>query len=319
MNYDVTALGEILIDYTPCGKNEYGFPMYIQNPGGGPVNLAAAVAAFGGKSAYIGKVGDDAQGRFLIDCLNKAGVDTAGIVLDPEYNTTLAFVTLYDDGARDFTFYWNHEAHIRLSAEEVPYETIENSKVMHISSLTMTHEPARSATWEAIRRAKKAGVLISYDPNYRSAIWSAEAALEQINAVLPYADVVKFSEEEAEMVCGTPDLEKCAAYFHSIGIKLCAITLGKEGAYISSASGISFRSPVYDKGIVTIDTTGAGDIFWGSFLSCLVKEFSPVEALKEEGFLRSAFAFASAAAGMSTTKKGGVPSVPKFEDVMAAL
>ncbi|MBE6598991.1 MAG: carbohydrate kinase [Ruminococcaceae bacterium] len=318
MKYDVTALGEILIDYTPCGRNEYGYPMYIQNPGGGPVNLAAAVAAFGGKSAYIGKVGDDAQGRFLIDCLKKAGVDASGVCADPEYNTTLAFVTLYEDGGRDFTFYWNHEAHIRLSRDEVPYETIENSRVMHISSLTMTHEPARTATWEAIKRAKEAGVLISYDPNYRSAIWSAEDALAQINAVLPYVDIVKFSEEEAEMVAGTPDLEKCAEYFHSLGIKLCALTLGKDGAYISGR-GVSFRNPAYTKDIVSVDTTGAGDIFWGSFLSRLVKEDDMNGALADEAFLKKAFSFASAAAGMSTAKKGGVPSVPKYEDVLAVL
>jgi len=318
MKYDVVALGEILIDYTPCGKNEYGYPMYIQNPGGGPVNLAAAVAKFGGSCAYIGKVGDDAQGRFLIDCLDKAGVDTAGICRDPEYNTTLAFVTLYDDGGRDFTFYRNHEADVRLSKDEVKYEFIENSKVMHISSLSMTHDTAREATWEAIRRAKKAGVLISYDPNYRSAIWSEEAALEQIRAVLPYVDIVKFSEEEAEMVAGTPDLEKCAAYFHAQGVKLCALTLGKEGAYVSG-EGFAFKNLAYTKDIVSIDSTGAGDIFWGSFISCLIKEASMEVALKDEDFLKKAFAFASAAAGMSTTKKGGVPSVPEYKDVLAVL
>lgn len=318
MKYDVTALGEILIDYTPCGKNEYGYPMYIQNPGGGPVNLAAAIAKFGGKCAYIGKVGDDAQGKFLIDCVEKAGVDTTGIVKDPEYNTTLAFVTLYDDGGRDFTFYRNHEADVRLSKDEVKYDYIENSKVMHISSLSMTHETAREATWEAIKRAKNAGTLISYDPNYRSAIWSEEAALEQIRAVLPYVDIVKFSEEEAEMVCGTPDLEKCAAYFHEQGIKLCALTLGKDGAYIS-ADGVAFKNPAYTKDITSIDSTGAGDIFWGSFISRLVKEESMTDALKNEAFLKKAFAFASAAAGMSTTKKGGVPSVPEFEDVIAVI
>ncbi len=318
MKYDVTALGEILIDYTPCGKNEYGYPIYIQNPGGGPVNLAAAVAKFGGKVAYIGKVGDDAQGRFLIDCVEKAGVDASGIVKDPEYNTTLAFVTLYDDGGRDFTFYRNHEADVRLSKDEVKYDYIENSKLMHISSLSMTHATAREATWEAIKRAKNAGTLISYDPNYRSAIWSEEAALEQIRAVIPYADIVKFSEEEAEMVCGTPDLEKCAAYFHSIGIKLCALTLGKNGAYVSG-EGFAFHCPAYNEGIVTVDTTGAGDIFWGSFISCLVKENAPTDALKDEAFIRKAFAFASAAAGMSTTKKGGVPSVPEYEDVLKVI
>ncbi len=318
MKYDVTALGEILIDYTPAGKNEYGYPIYIQNPGGGPVNLAAAVAKFGGKCAYIGKVGDDAQGKFLINCVEKAGVDTTGICRDPEYNTTLAFVTLYDDGGRDFTFYRNHEADVRLSKAEVKYELVENCRIMHISSLSMTHDTAREATWEAIRRAKDAGVLISYDPNYRAAIWSEEAALEQIRAVLPYVDIVKFSEEEAEMVAGTPDLEKCAAYFHAQGVKLCALTLGKDGAYIS-ADGIAFKNAAYTKDITSIDSTGAGDIFWGSFISCLVKEQNMDDALKNEAFLKKAFAFASAAAGLSTQKKGGVPSVPEYEDVLAVL
>ncbi len=318
MKFDVTALGEILIDYTPCGKNEYGYPMYIQNPGGGPVNLAAAVTKFGGTCAYIGKVGDDAQGRFLKDCLSRAGVDTTGIAADPEYNTTLAFVTLYDDGERDFTFYRNHEADVRLSRDEVPFDHIENSKIMHISSLSLTHETAREATWAAIECARKAGVLISFDPNYRSAIWSREEALEQIRAVLPYADVVKFSEEEAEMVCGTSDLEKCAEYFLSQGVKLCALTLGKEGAYIAG-EGFGFRNAAYSKDIVSVDATGAGDIFWGSFLSCLIKESDAKAALKDEAFLKKAFAFASVAAGMSTAKRGGLPSVPEYEDVLAVL
>ncbi len=318
MKFDVTALGEILIDYTPCGKNEYGYPMYIQNPGGGPVNLAAAVAKFGGKCAYIGKVGDDAQGRFLVNCLDGVGVDTTGISSDPEYNTTLAFVTLYDDGERDFTFYRNHEADVRLSVDEVPFDHIKNSKILHISSLSLTHDAAREATWAAIRCAKEAGVLISFDPNYRAAIWSAEAALAQIRAVLPYADVVKFSEEEAEMVCGTSDLAQCAAYFRNCGIKLCALTLGKEGAYVSYDGG-AFRNAAYTRDIVSVDATGAGDIFWGSFLSCLIKEGDAEAALRDEAFLKKAFAFASAASGMSTAKRGGLPSVPALEDVLAAL
>ena len=319
MKYDVSALGEILIDFTPCGKNEYGYPMYIQNPGGGPVNLAAAVSGFGGKSAFLGKVGDDAQGRFLTDCLAKTGVDTSGICTDPEFNTTLAFVTLQDDGGRDFTFYRNHEADVRLSKEEIRYDIIENSAIFHFSSLSMTHETAREATWAAVSAAKKAGCLISFDPNYRSALWYEEAALTQIHSVLGMVDIAKFSEEEAEMICGTPDLEKCAAYFHQRGIRLCALTLGRDGAYISGEN-FAFHNPAYTKDIVSVDSTGAGDIFWGSFLCRLAEAGeSPADTLTDEAFIRKAFSFASAAAGLSTAKKGGVPSIPAYEEVLAVL
>ena len=316
MKYDVSALGEILIDFTPCGKNEYGYPMYIQNPGGGPVNLVAAAARFGAKSAFIGKVGNDAQGRFLTDCLAKTGVDTSGICVDTEYNTTLAFVTLQDDGGRDFTFYRNHEADVRLSGEEVRYDIIENSTIFHFSSLSMTHETARNATLAAISAAKKACCILSYDPNYRSALWSPEAALTQIQSVLDKVDIAKFSEEEAEMICGTPDPEKCAAYFHERGIRLCALTLGKNGAYISG-DGFSFLNPAYTRDIVSVDSTGAGDIFWGSFLCRLAGKGR--SALSDEAFLKEAFTFASAAAGLSTAKKGGVPSIPSYEEVLAVL
>jgi len=316
MKYDITALGEILIDFTPCGRNEYGYPMYIQNPGGGPVNLGAAAAKYGCSCAVIGKVGNDAQGRFLTDCLRNAGVDTTGVCTDPVYNTTLAFVTLQDDGERDFTFYREHEADIRLSPEEIRYDLIENSRILHVSGLTLPHELSGASARAGIAAAKKAGTLVSFDPNYRAPLWEKEDAVRQITEILTQIDMVKFSEDEAAMLWGTTDLEKCAAYFHESGVKLCALTMGREGAYISGA-GFAFRNPAYTKDIVSVDATGAGDIFWGSFLSRLVKAENMREALADPAFLKKAFAFASAAAGLSTTKKGGVPSVPEYEEAAA--
>lgn len=319
MKYDVVALGEILIDFTPCGKSEYGYPMYIQNPGGGPVNLAAAVAAFQGKSAFIGKVGNDAQGRFLTDCLARTGTDVSGVCVDRERNTTLAFVTLQDDGNRDFTFYRNQEADVRLSKEEVRYDIVENSAVFHFSSLSLTHEISREATLTAVAAAKKSGALISFDPNYRAALWTEREALGQIYPALGMADVAKFSMEEAEMICGTPDLKKCAEFFRGQGLQLFAVTLGGEGSVVFG-KGFRLQIPAFTKGIVSVDSTGAGDIFWGAFLCRLAKDVpSPAKGLSNPIFLEKAFTFAACAAGLSTTKKGGVPSIPSHEEVLSAL
>lgn len=317
MKYDICGFGEILIDFTPDGIAEYGYPRYIQNPGGGPANLTAAGAGFGSPCAFIGKIGNDAPGKFAKGCLMQAGVDVSGIVTDDEYNTTLAFVTLLPDGERDFTFYRRHEADIRLSPDEVNCEIIASSRVLHVDCLSLTDEPCRSATMKAIETAKKNGTVLSYDPNYRANLCTAPDSVERMTRMLDHRmSFVKVSLEEGEMITGTSDPVEIGRRICETGTELTAVTLGKEGSVIVT-KGCSFRQHGYTDGIHSIDATGAGDIFWGTFLASFAQSgMTAKEFCENEDVVHKSVRLASIAAALSTEKKGGIPSVPGKAEVI---
>lgn len=315
MMFDVTALGELLIDFTPCGTSEAGMNLFEQNPGGAPANVLAALCNLGFQTAFIGKVGDDMHGALLKDTLDKAGIDTTGLIVDDSVFTTLAFVSL-QNGERNFSFARKPGADTQLRPEEVKEEIVKNTKIFHCGSLSLTDEPARSATFHAVKMAKEAGALISYDPNYRAPLWnSVEEAKEQMRSVIPYADIMKISDEETALLTDYSDPKEAAQALLDQGVACVVVTLGKDGALLKTA-----QVEIVEKGKErkVVDTTGAGDSFWGGILSRFAKDgISPAEITEEKA--REYVRFANAVAGLCVEKRGAIPAMPTLEQVLAEL
>lgn len=307
---DITALGEILIDFTPYGKAEDGCALFGRNPGGAPANLLSAVSKFGGKTAFIGKVGRDMFGDFLIKVLDENGIDRSGVVQDDEHNTTLAFVALDDSGDRSFSFYRNFCADGFLRPEEINASLIKNSKIFHFGSISLTKEPAKSATDFALAAAKEGGCIISYDPNYRPLLWESEKEAEEtIKKYVSFADIIKVSKEEAEMVTGIGEKAAAAKKIFEMGPKIVLITDGGDGVEYFCAHG---SGHVPSLKVDTVDTTGAGDIFFGTFLFEVLKSGkNPKDMKKDE--VEACVKKAVRLSGLSTLKKGGIPSIPEYD------
>lgn len=305
--FDVVALGELLIDFTYQGRSENGMRLFEQNPGGAPANMLCAASNLGLRTAFIGKVGRDMHGDYLRRVLEEKGVDTGGLVSDPEVFTTLAFVELSETGERNFSFARRPGADTCLLASEVKRELAEGCRIFHFGSLSLTDEPSRTATIEAVKLAKKAGAIISYDPNYRAPLWKSEGeAAEQMRSVLHFADIVKISDEEAELITGSASPAVIAGYLFRQGVSCAVVTLGSNGAY-TAAKGRAALVPV--AAVPVVDTTGAGDAFWGGFLYQLAKSgLRPAEL--DEARLRSFTEFANAVASLCVQKRGGIPAMP---------
>lgn len=223
---DIVALGELLIDFTEVGYGKEGMKLFEQNPGGAPANMLTAVSHMGYSTAFIGKVGADMHGRFLKETLSNEGIDTRAILEDSEHFTTLAFVELDKNGERNFSFARKPGADTKLRKEELSEELISNCKIFHFGSLSLTNEPSKSATLEAVSIAKKAGAVISYDPNYRASLWrNQETAIEEMKAVIPLTDVMKVSDEESLLLTECRNYEEAAEKLLSMGPKFVAITL----------------------------------------------------------------------------------------------
>jgi len=314
---DVAALGELLIDFTYEKADTQGYPTMTAHPGGAPANFLAALAKCGAKTALIGKVGADAFGRLLRETLRNVGVDTRGLRTDEECFTTLAFVTLDADGNREFSFARKPGADTRLTAEEIDYSLIDEAKVFHFGTLSLTDEPARTATQKAVAYAKGRGKLLSCDPNLRLPLWrSAEEAKKQLLWALAQADVVKISDDEATFLLGCSPAEGAERIVRDFGAKLVFVTCGPDGCYFKNARACG-QVPA-PKGLRIIDTTGAGDIFGGSAMHKLLESGIPPEAL-DETRLREIAAFACAAASLSATRSGGLSSAPSPEEVLPLL
>lgn len=313
---DVVALGELLIDFTCVASDPDGYPTMAAHPGGAPANFLAALSKFGAKTALLGKVGTDTFGKLLTQTLQKAGIETRGLVAAEDVFTTLAFVTLDETGNREFSFARKPGADTCLSFGELDLSLIDEAKVFHFGTLSLTDEPARSTTRQAVAYAKSKGKLITYDPNLRKPLWKdLEDAKEQLIWGLTQADVVKISDEEVDFLFGL-GVEEGAAYILShFGVKLVFVTCGADGCYFKNAASGHVPSL---SGIKVVDTTGAGDIFGGSAVCQLLQRDVPPEALSEKE-LREVAGFACTSAGLSTTKPGGISSVPEYSQVMARL
>ncbi|KRF42166.1 carbohydrate kinase family protein [Paenibacillus sp. Soil787] len=311
--YDVVALGEVLIDFTPAGKSELDYALFERNPGGAPANVLAALAKWGKQTALISKVGLDQHGQYLIETLQQCGIDTRGVVTSTDTNTTLAFVHLDSRGDRSFSFYRNPGADTMLGENEVLLELIEQSKLFHFGSLSLTNEPAASATKKALLFAKDKGCIISFDPNLRIALWTDLGyARKQIEYGLARADIVKLSEEELLFLTGVNDLEEGSRMIcDSFGPSLILITLAEKGAFYRFG---------YTTGIVAgfevnaIDSTGAGDAFFGGFLNTWIEMKMTFDVLGENE-LRSMIRFANAAGALATTRRGAIPAMPSIEEI----
>lgn len=314
--FDVVALGELLIDFTPMGTSEQGNPVYECNPGGAPCNVLACLAKLGKRTAFLGKVGTDHFGQFLRQVLEERGISTAGLVMDPEENTTLAFVHLQPDGERSFSFYRKPGADTRLRPEELKEELF-NARIFHFGSISLTHEPARSATEAALGLARTKNLLVSYDPNLRPPLWpSLHEAREKMLSVMGQADIVKLSREELEFLTGSPDMEKSSEELcREYGIAMLLVTLGRDGCCYRLGDLTGF-APGFK--VNSIDATGAGDAFLGGMLYQILERDKDLTAWTLQDMAQSA-AFANAVGALVTTKRGGIPAMPSLAEVKQLL
>lgn len=312
MQYDVVSIGEALIDFTDIGTSENGMKIFEQNPGGAPANVACACAKLGLATAFAGKVGLDMHGDFLVQTLKECGVCTDALVQDPDAFTTLAFVRLNENGDRSFSFARKRSADVMLTEADLNPAVLEHTAVLHFGSLSLTDEPSKSAVLAAVRQAKAAGALISYDPNYRPLLWRSEQhAVEEMRSVVPYADIMKLSDNETMLLCGTEDVYAAADVLHAQGVKLVLVTCGGDGALISCSSGKVFVPAVKTK---AVDTTGAGDSFLGGFLYKLCRENQASCDLTLEQ-AQCYGAFANRVAGICVSRRGAIPALPRLEEV----
>ena len=313
---DVVALGELLIDFASRGTDANGYPLMQALPGGAPANFLAALTKYGRKAAFLGKVGDDTFGHLLVGTVKDADIEIRGIVVDPAVFTTLAFVTFDASGDRSFSFARKPGADTRLTWEEVDRTLIEEAKVFHFGTLSLTDEPVRTTTRKCVAYAREQGKLITCDPNLRKPLWRSEAeAKEQILWSLQQADVVKISDDEVDFLWSCTPEEGADRLLREFGVSLAMVTLGPEGCLLKTA-GASCR--VAGPKVSAVDTTGAGDIFGGSAVYRLLELNKPIAELTEED-LRHIGSFASTAASLSTEQSGGIPSIPEKNAVLKAM
>ena len=314
--FDVTALGELLIDFTENGLSQQGNYLLEANPGGAVCNVLAMLTRLGKKTAYIGKVGDDFLGRHLKEVVETVGIDTRNLLLDPQVHTTLAFVHTYPDGDRDFSFYRNPGADMNLRAEEVNEELIAQSRVFHFGSLSMTHPDVREATKKALRIAKENDCLITYDPNLRPPLWNTlEEAKEQIAFGMTQCDILKISDNEIQWFTGEEDFDAGIRILQdTYHIPLILLSLGRDGSRAYYKGMKVEVAPFLQEN--TIETTGAGDTFCACAINYVLDH--GLENLTEQD-LQAMLRYANAAASLITTRKGALRVMPEMADVERML
>ena len=315
-NIDVLALGELLIDFTENGTSAQGNPILEANPGGAPCNVLAMLARLGHKTAFIGKVGDDAFGAQLEAAIKEVGIDARGLSKDKDVHTTLAIVQTLKGGDRDFSFYRNPGADMMLSEEDVDTSLIEDAKLFHFGTLSMTDEVCRRATQFAVAKAKESGALISFDPNLREPLWkSLDDAKKMAEYGMENCDILKISDNEVVWFTGREDYDEGIKVIRDkYNIPLVLLSMGKDGsrAYYKDLK-VDVAANVRKD---TIETTGAGDTFCACVLHYVLEH--GLEDLTEDG-LKEMLRFANVAASIVTTKKGALRVMPTKEEVEAQL
>lgn len=311
---DVVALGELLIDFTSQSIDADGYPTMAAHPGGAPANFLAALTKFGADTALLGKVGNDAFGRALLNTLKGAGIETRGMVITDDFFTTLAFVTLDESGDREFSFARKPGADTQITFEDLDLSLIDEAKVFHLGTLSLTDMPAADTTRRAVAYAKEKGKMITFDPNLRKPLWhNLDDAKQAMLWGLSQADVVKISDEEIDFLFGLSPLAGAKHILENFGVKLIFATCGADGCYYATTSTCGHVPSL--SGIAVKDTTGAGDIFGGSAVWKLLQTGQTPDTLTNAQ-LQDIVSFACTAAGLSTTKEGGISSVPTYEEVI---
>ena len=314
--YDVTALGELLIDFTENGMSGQGNPIYEANPGGAPCNVLAMLTKLGRKTAFIGRVGHDIFGNRLKEILAETGIDISNLVMDEEARTTLAFVETFPDGDRDFSFYRNPGADMMLREEEVHEELLQDSTIFHFGTLSMTHEQVRCATKKAVETAKASGAVVSFDPNLREPLWkSLEDAKEQVAYGLSKCDFLKISDNEIQSFTGEEDFDAGIRKLkEQYDIPLIVLSMGKDGSRAYYKDLRVEAAPFLQEH--TIETTGAGDTFGACCLHHILKY--GLDGLDEDK-LREMLTFANAAASIITTRKGALRVMPDVSEIQELI
>jgi fructokinase len=310
---DIVCLGELLVDMFPAeyGRRLAEVSAFLPKPGGAPANAAVAAARLGARSAFIGKVGDDAFGHHLVDVMRANGVDTRGIRFDREARTTLAFIAKPDANTQEFVFYRNPGADTRLRPDELDRELLQGTRVLHFGSLSLGAEPIRSATWEALKLARQGGALISFDVNYRPSLWeSPQQALDQVRSMIPHVDLVKVNEIELELLTGSQE-SAASRRLLELGPRLVVVTLGPLGSYFATLEGGEHVPPFQ---VEAVDATGCGDAFIAGLLWQLIAGGDWRAQLTSER-LRYILRYANAVGALTATKVGVIPALPNAAQV----
>ena len=309
---DIITLGELLIDLTQNGADENGNGKFTAFPGGAPANVAVAASRLGATAGFIGKVGNDAFGRSLADTLKKDNVDISGLFYDDEEPTTMAIVAVDESGEREFSFYRNPGADTQLTAEEaIGALSQKMPKILHVGSLSMTTSPSKEACEEAVKYAKENGAAISYDPNYRAALWdSEERAVEMMKALLPYTDILKVSDEEMVMLTGSEDFEEGSRILAEYGAGLVLITLGADGVFVRMGDK---TATVPGFSVKVADTNGAGDTFLGAMLMQIATGTPDTDDIWAQ--LLEMVRYANKAASLTCSRHGAIPAMPDLAEM----
>lgn len=315
--FDVTALGELLIDFTENGRSGQGNTLFEANPGGAPCNVLAMLKKLGRSCAFVGKVGEDMFGHLLRDVAAEAGICMDYLAFDKDARTTLAFVKTLENGDRDFSFYRSPGADMMLTEDELPLDVIASSRIFHFGTLSMTHEGVRRATVKAVDCARAGGALISFDPNLRPPLWgSLDEAKTRISYGLAHCDILKIADNELEFMTGETDFDRGAAILRAEypNIKLFNVTAGAEGSYSYYGDRRVFVPACKLGG--TIETTGAGDTFCACVLNFVLER--GLDGLTRDD-LTAMLSFANTAAYLVTTRRGAIRSMPERAEVEALL
>ena len=311
--YDVVALGELLIDLTQNGISQQGNPMLEANPGGAPCNVLALLSKLGHSTGFIGKVGCDGFGEQLCRAIQEVGIDHQGLCWDEYVHTTLAVVHTKPDGDRDFSFYRNPGADMSLTARELKEDMIRSCKIFHFGTLSMTDEPVRSATYQAIRIAEEAGCLRSFDPNLRPPLWvSLDVARDQTLYGMAHCDILKISDNEIQWLTGEEDYDKGIDWIRRRfpNIQLILLSMGREGSR-GYCGKVRVEVPAVTD-VKAIETTGAGDTFFAGVLHHVLRWGLGPYTEEELGKMLS---FANAAAAIVTTRKGALRVMPEEAEI----
>lgn len=315
---DVVCLGELLVDMFPAevGRRLVDVSAFRPKPGGAPANVSVGLARLGSRSAFIGKVGDDAFGHHLADVLANAGVETRGMRFDKYARTTMAFIANPDPDTAEFVFYRNPGADMLLHPDELDLALLKETKALHFGSLSLVEDPIRQATYEAIKVVRNAGGMISLDVNYRPTLWpSPDLARELVMSLLPLVNLVKVNDVELALLTGVDDLSVGSQLLLSKGPEICVITLGKDGSYFRVADGGGFI-PSFK--VRTVDATGCGDGFVAGLLTGLLTHGHWSEQLSIE-ILSKYLTFANAVGALTASKQGVIPALPTLGMVEAFL